>query len=313
MAAFFGNLRNVVIAGFVLAHPAGRRLLRSAAGLRRPDLLNCSSLRWLHIVCGVMWIGLLWYFNFVSTPTMPKIPAELKPALGRYHHAGGAVLVPLGRDGHDLLRHHPGAAQSNYLVQAYTLDLSDGAAGWPVVPKYLAIGIGMWLGTIMWFNVWFVIWPNQQKALNIGGKYPDLAGAGEGRRRQDRGHVQPHQHAALDPDAVQHGGGGASVLIGEHSRHEGAARAIGRLFRWMPMNDPLASLRAVGARRRSGPLFLGPVRAGGAAAASVRALCLQPRGGAGGRDGARADAGRDPAGMVARDAGRRARRHAAQP
>ena len=44
-----------------------------------------------------------------------------------------------------------------------------------MVPKYLAIGIGMWLGTIMWFNVWFVIWPNQQKALNIGGKYSDLA------------------------------------------------------------------------------------------------------------------------------------------
>ena len=57
---------------------------------------------------------------------------------------------------------------------AYTLDFSEGAAGWPMVPKYLAIGIGMWLGTIMWFNVWFVIWPNQQKALNIGGKYADL-------------------------------------------------------------------------------------------------------------------------------------------
>ena len=54
------------------------------------------------------------------------------------------------------------------------IDLSEGAAGWPMVPKYLAIGIGMWLGTIMWFNVWFVIWPNQQKALNIGGKFSDL-------------------------------------------------------------------------------------------------------------------------------------------
>ncbi len=55
------------------------------------------------------------------------------------------------------------------------MDLSQGLAGYPVVPKFLAIGIGMWLGTILWFNVWFVIWPNQKKALNIGGKYPDLA------------------------------------------------------------------------------------------------------------------------------------------
>ena len=70
----------------------------------------------------------------------------------------------------------------------------------------------MWLGTIMWFNVWFLIWPNQQKALNIGGKYPDLAAAGKGRRRQDRRHVQPHQHDAVDPHAVLHGRGGASVL-----------------------------------------------------------------------------------------------------
>ena len=67
------------------------------------------------------------------------------------------------------------ALRNHYLIEAYTLDLSEGTAGWPMVPKYLAIGIGMWLGTIMWFNVWFVIWPNQQKALNIGGKYPDLS------------------------------------------------------------------------------------------------------------------------------------------
>jgi uncharacterized membrane protein len=69
------------------------------------------------------------------------------------------------------------ALRNGYLLEAYTLDLSDGLEGWPVVPKYLAIGIGMWLGTIMAYNVWFVIWPNQQKALNIGGKYPDLAPA----------------------------------------------------------------------------------------------------------------------------------------
>ena len=69
------------------------------------------------------------------------------------------------------------ALRENYLLEAYSLDLSQGLTGYPVVPKFLAIGIGMWLGTIMWFNVWFVIWPAQQKALNIGGKYSDIAPA----------------------------------------------------------------------------------------------------------------------------------------
>jgi len=172
MAAFFSNLRNTVIAGTVLA------LLLVALALKLQGYDQTSFwmavVRFLHIASGVMWIGLLWYFNFVSTPTMPKIPAELKPALGRYitpaalfwfRWAAMATIV------FGIIL----AWQNNYLLQAYSLDFSDGTAGWPVVPKALGIGIGMWLGTIMWFNVWFVIWPNQQKALNIANKYPDLA------------------------------------------------------------------------------------------------------------------------------------------
>jgi uncharacterized membrane protein len=171
MAAFLGNLRNVVIASFVLAI----LLVGVYCGTQGFDgmAFELFVLRWLHVAAGVMWIGLLWYFNFVQIPTMPKVPAELKggvtgyiapAALFWFRWAAMATLV-LGI----IL-----ALRNNYLVQAYTLDLSDGTAGWPVVPKYLGIGIGMWLGTIMWFNVWFVIWPNQQKALNIGGKYSDL-------------------------------------------------------------------------------------------------------------------------------------------
>jgi uncharacterized membrane protein len=171
MAAFFSNLRNTVIAGTVLA------LLLVALALKLQGYDQTSFwmavVRFLHIASGVMWIGLLWYFNFVSTPTMPKIPAELKPALGRYitpaalfwFRWGAMATIVFGI----IL-----AWQNNYLLQAYSLDFSDGTAGWPVVPKALGIGIGMWLGTIMWFNVWFVIWPNQQKALNIGDKYPTL-------------------------------------------------------------------------------------------------------------------------------------------
>jgi len=171
MAAFFANLRNTVLAGFVLA----AILLALALKLQGYDATSfwMFFVRWCHVGSGVMWIGLLWYFNFVSTPTMPKIPAELKPALGKFitpaalfwfRWAAMATLV------FGLIL----AWQSGYLVQAYTLDFSEGITGWPLVPKFLAIGIGMWLATIMWFNVWFVIWPNQQKALNINNAYPDL-------------------------------------------------------------------------------------------------------------------------------------------
>src|SRR5690606_29268004 len=139
-------------------------------------LFELFVLRWLHVAAGVMWIGLLWYFNFVQIPTMPKVPDELKKgvtgyiapqALFWFRWAAMATMV-LGV----IL-----AQRNGYLIEAYTLDLSNGLEGWPVVPKYLAIGIGMWLATIMWFNVWFVIWPSQQKALNIDNKYPDLAPA----------------------------------------------------------------------------------------------------------------------------------------
>jgi uncharacterized membrane protein len=171
MAAFLGNLRAVTIASFVLA--ALLFLLYAKIEVYDGQRFELFLLRWLHIICGVMWIGLLWYFNFVSTPTTPKIPEELRPALGRYitpealfwfrWSAMGTILFGIAL-----------ALRNNYLVEAYTLDLSQGMTGYPLVPKYLAIGIGMWLGTIMWFNVWFVIWPNQQKALNIGGRYPNL-------------------------------------------------------------------------------------------------------------------------------------------
>src|SRR5262245_61097217 len=172
MAAFLGNLRNVVIASFVLA----LLVLLIRAGLGGLDVTTDVFwgfvIRWLHIAAGVMWIGLLWYFNFVATPTMPKIPDELKPALGRfitpaalfYFRWAAMATIVLGI----IL-----AAINGYLIQAYTLDIVD-ENGMFATTSYLLIGIGMWLGTIMWFNVWFIIWPNQQRALNIDNAYPDL-------------------------------------------------------------------------------------------------------------------------------------------
>ena len=111
---------------------------------------------WLHVVSGVLWIGLLWYFNFVQIPTMPKIPAELKPAVGKFiapealfwFRYGALATVITG-----LIV----AQLKGYLHTAMTFGDN----------RYVVIGVGMWLGLIMAFNVWFIIWPNQKKALGI--------------------------------------------------------------------------------------------------------------------------------------------------
>ena len=115
--------------------------------------------RWLHVLSAVMWIGLLWYFNFVQIPNMPKIPDDQKPAISKV--IAPAVLwwfrwAAMGTIATGLIL----AAMNGYLVDAMMLGMSDGGASTP-------IGIGMWLGIIMWGNVWFVIWPCQKKALGM--------------------------------------------------------------------------------------------------------------------------------------------------
>ncbi len=172
--AFLGNLRNVVIVSFVLSI----LLIGLYCTVQGFDAVTFEmfTLRWLHVVCGVMWIGLLWYFNFVQIPTMPKVPDELKKGVTGYIAPEALFWFRWGAMG-TLFFGIVLAFRSNYLIDAYTLDFSQGLQGWPVVPRSLAIGIGMWLGTIMWFNVWFLIWPNQQKVLNIGGKFSDIAPA----------------------------------------------------------------------------------------------------------------------------------------
>ncbi len=118
-------------------------------------------IRWLHVLSAIMWIGLLWYFNFVQIPSMPKIPDDQKPAISKviapaalfwFRWSAMATIV------FGLIL----AQMSGYLGEA----LSLGSYGYVGV-KATAIGLGMWLGLIMWFNVWFVIWPNQKMALGI--------------------------------------------------------------------------------------------------------------------------------------------------
>ncbi len=116
--------------------------------------------RFVHVIFAIMWIGLLWYFNFVQIPNMGKIPDEQKPAIGKiiapaalFYFRWAALFTIIS----GLIL----ALINGYLYDAMTLSLNSG------VPKHTAIGIGMWLGIIMAFNVWFVIWPNQKKALGI--------------------------------------------------------------------------------------------------------------------------------------------------
>jgi len=166
MAAILTSLRNTILAGFGLAFIVFLIYLQEG-GI--DHAFGAFIFRWLHVISGVMWIGLLWYFNFVQIPTMPKIPDEQKPAVGKFiapealfwFRWGAMATIVTGI----IL-----ALMNSYFVPAFTLGASEGFA----VPKHTVIGIGMWLGTIMWFNVWFVIWPNQQKALNIDNQFPDL-------------------------------------------------------------------------------------------------------------------------------------------
>ena len=117
-------------------------------------------MRWLHILCGVMWIGHLWYFNFTQAPTVPKIPMELRPAVTRFILPEALFWFRWGAMA-TIITGLITAYLFGYLLQAIVLGIGSHS------PKVAAIGLGMWLGTIMWFNVWFIIWPNQQKVIGL--------------------------------------------------------------------------------------------------------------------------------------------------
>ena len=123
--------------------------------------------RLVHVVVGIMWIGLLWYFNFVQIPNMGKIPDEQKPAIGKVI-APAALFYFRWAAAFTVLSGLILAGLNGYLHDAMTLSIGSG------VPKHTAIGLGMWLGLIMAFNVWFVIWPNQKRALGIVECDPEL-------------------------------------------------------------------------------------------------------------------------------------------
>ena len=156
MGAILQSLGRTVAAGIVLLIVLILVVGAATGSMVKIDMgWSTFFMRWLHVLSGVMWIGLLWYFNFVQIPSMPKIPDEQKPAIGKviapealfwFRWAALATMVT------GLLL----AGMNGYLFNA--LSLAKGQH---------AIGIGMWLGLVMAFNVWFIIWPNQKKALGI--------------------------------------------------------------------------------------------------------------------------------------------------
>jgi uncharacterized membrane protein len=159
MQSILSSLRNTVIAGFVAAVIV---IVIVGIFVSWPSFNHgwwAFLFRWLHVLSGVMWIGHLWYFNFVQTPSMPKIPDEQKPAITKviaptalfWFRWGAMATIVTG-----LIL----AAMNGYIGDAIALGITDGGVSTP-------IGIGMWLGAIMWFNVWFLIWPNQKKVLGI--------------------------------------------------------------------------------------------------------------------------------------------------
>jgi uncharacterized membrane protein len=150
MSSIFTSLGRTVLAGFVLL-----ALIVLALGGNFASLELSFLFRWIHVTVGVMWIGLLWYFNFVQIPSMPKIPDEQKPAISKviaptalfwfrwaalFTVVSGVILALL----------------NGYAHQAFTLQA-----------PFRAIGLGMWIALVMAFNVWFIIWPNQKRALGI--------------------------------------------------------------------------------------------------------------------------------------------------
>ena len=154
MGKFFENLNGVLGAGLALAILIALLPDSGYANSVGANDLWLGIFQWLHVFFGITWIGLLYYFNFVQIPSMPKIPDEHKPAIGK-------VIAP------NALFWFRWAAAATVLFGLITAGANDELDALYFAEGKRTIGIGMWLALIMAFNVWFVIWPNQKRALGI--------------------------------------------------------------------------------------------------------------------------------------------------
>ena len=152
---FFSNLNLVLFAGLALAILVMVFPNSGYADAPGASDLTRGVLQWLHVFFGITWIGLLYYFNFVQTPVMPSIPAELKPGVSKYIAPSALFYFRWGA-AFTVLTGFLLAWSYGELVEALTFQ-----------PGARLIGVGMWLALIMAFNVWVIIWPAQQKVLGL--------------------------------------------------------------------------------------------------------------------------------------------------
>ena len=160
MVNLLSSLSKTIHASLILAILLFFGLFFLNQGFAFDNLFWSWLFRFTHVIVAIMWVGLLWYFNFVQIPNMAKIPVEQKPAIGKVI-APAALFYFRWAAAFTVLSGLILAWLNGYLHDAMTLSVGSG------VPKHTAIGVGMWLGIIMAFNVWFVIWPNQKRALGI--------------------------------------------------------------------------------------------------------------------------------------------------
>ena len=159
MGSILSSLSKTVIAGFVLLGIIVA--IFGNVNFLEPAWL-AFAFRWLHVMVGVMWIGLLWYFNFVQIPSMPKISDEHKPAISK-------VIAP---EALFWFRYSALLTVITGLIVAWLNGYGHNAL--MLGEGYQAIGLGMWLAIVMAINVWFVIWPNQKRALGIVDSEPEV-------------------------------------------------------------------------------------------------------------------------------------------
>ena len=160
MANILQSLNRTVVAGIILTIVLFIIMYSISGGWYLDTYFWSAIFRYLHVLSGVMWIGLLYYFNFVQIPNMPNIPDEQKPAIGKVI-APAALFWFRWAALSTIITGLIVAYLNGYINQAMSLGLLGGDA------KSITIGIGMWLGIIMAYNVWMVIWPNQKKALGM--------------------------------------------------------------------------------------------------------------------------------------------------
>jgi len=156
MGAIFTSPRNTVVAGIILLIVIILVIGATTGQMTRFDMAwSTAAMVWLHVISGVMWIGLLWYLNFVQVPSMPSIPVENRGAITKviapnvlfYFRYSALATVITG-----LLV----AWMQHFIVEALTFQKG-----------FIIIGTGMWMAIVMFLNVWLIIWPNQQKLLGL--------------------------------------------------------------------------------------------------------------------------------------------------